>query len=197
MLGKRIRFHNTDTADFVQSVGTTEVLDGAILCQSLWYFPNIESVIELFKTLSQARIPRVYVSEYAFEASSIDQEAHFLAAKSQALFHSFKTPRPAGKFTLNIRAAPSVKLIKEACAKAGYSVVREGRITPGEDLLEGHRQATYTRSNAYIDRVKAEGFAQDKEEEILAYVPLIGQAYKKMGKEKARAMDIWWAEMQL
>lgn len=215
-LGRRIRFHRADAAAFFNNApesgggggagqpeeqGQQVIVDAATLCHSLWYFPDRASIFALFRTLAAAgRVPTVYLAEYAFEASSWEQEPHLLAAKSQALFHSCKAPRPAGRFTLNIRAAPDVGVLVEACQAAGYGVARQGRITPGEDLLEGHRQAMYTRSEAYVERVKAEGFAKEQEDEILAYIPLIERAFEKLraaGKETARAMDVWWAELHL
>lgn len=204
-LGRRIHFHSADAAAFFQSptgrsLAESQSLDGATLCHSLWYFPDGGSVGDVFQTLSRAGVRRVYLAEYAFEASSLDQEPHFLAAKSQALFQAYKVPRPAGRFTLNIRAAPDIGYIKDSCEKAGYSVARQGRLAPGQELLEGHRQAMYTKSDAYIERVKVEGLSKDQEDEILAYVPLIEQAYQKLGavgKDKSRAMDIWWAELHL
>lgn len=201
-IGSRIEFHRADAAAFFRSSdrAPAEFLDAATLCHSLWYFPDRQSVLELFRTLGGARLPKIYLAEYAFQASSLEQEPHLLASKSQALFHSYKAPRPAGARTLNVRAAPDIKFIEEAAQRAGYYFRRQGSITPGSDMLEGHFEAVYTQSEAYTERVKAEGLAKEKEQEVLSYVPLIERAFEKMrscGKDKGRAMDVWWAELCL
>ncbi|KAK3935491.1 hypothetical protein QBC46DRAFT_397392 [Diplogelasinospora grovesii] len=211
-LGKQITFHNVDAATLLQSLEARTdkpPFDAAVLCHSLWYFADQESVIELFKTLSRAGIPRVYVAEYAFSASLPSQEPHVLAARAAALLHAYQQQKArddgsldpeGGKLASNIRAAPDTKSIVAAAAAAGYAVGRQGTTIPGEDFLEGHFETRHVRGDRFAARVRDEKLSPEKEAEILAFQP---QVVKKMdelaaqGIDKVRSMDVWFAELEL
>ncbi|KAK8041683.1 hypothetical protein PG993_006206 [Apiospora rasikravindrae] len=214
VLGPRIEFHRQDPATHLlpppekesgdpQQVivhPTTPKYDAAVLCHSIWYFPDHATVTELFQTLARAGIPRLYLAEYDYSGPLPAQQPHILAARSQALFHASKTPRAAGRFTLNIRAAPAAAAVLEAARGAGFQVVREGVVVPDLGMLEGHFEARYTQGDKYAARVRAEGLAPGQEEAILAYAPRIREkleALKEAGVEKAMVMDTRWFEFEL
>ncbi|KAK8090449.1 hypothetical protein PG997_005410 [Apiospora hydei] len=193
VLGPRIEFHREDPAthllpeesgDLQQQ--TTPKYDAAVLCHSIWYFPDQATVTQLFQTLSRAGIPRLYLAEYDYSGPLPAQQPHILAARSQSLFHACKTPRAAGRFTLNIRAAPRL--------------VREGVVVPDKGMLEGHFEARYTQGDKYAARVRAEGLKSEQEAEILSYAPRIREELEKLkeaGIEKAMVMDTLWFEFEL
>jgi ubiquinone/menaquinone biosynthesis C-methylase UbiE len=202
VVGQQINFLRTDAATLFQTLNqpASDVFDGAALCHSLWYFPDQAAVYELFQTLALAGMERVYIAEYAFEASLQAQTPHVLAARAQALFHAYKTPREAGTKTLNVRAAPDKNTVMDAASTAGFTIARQGTITPEADMLEGYFEARYTKGGGFAARVRAENLSKEHEEEILSYGPKIEEAMDRMNKrgvEYVRAMDVWWAEFRL
>lgn len=212
-LGRRIQFHRQDpeTHLFSPTAATDgeqpnvqapadHTYDAAVLCHSIWYFPDRATVAALFQTLSRAGIPRLYLADYDYSGSLPEQQPHVLSALSQALFHAYKVPREAGRFTLNIRAAPPATDVLKAAREAGFEVVREGVVVPDRGMLEGHFEARYTQGDKYAARVRAEGLKPDQEEQILSYVPLIREkleALKEKGIERGMAMDTRWFELEL
>lgn len=200
-LGKQISFQRKDAASFF---ATRPPVDAVTLCHSLWYFPSPESVAALFTTLAQVRVPRVYLAEYAFAGSLPDgqQEPHILAARAQALFHSYKQPQPAdpGPRAPNVRSALAVERTVQDAAAAGFVVRRRGTFVPAADMIEGHLEARYVVKDMFAESVRAEGLAPELEEKVMAYVPKVKAALERLaaaGVEKSRAMDVWWAELEL
>jgi SAM-dependent methyltransferase len=203
-LGKHISFRRQDTASFFSSPGnnTTDVVT---LCHSLWYFPTPKSVTELFATLATARVTRVYVAEYSFQGSLPGgvQDAHILAARAQALLHAYlneQTEVEPGPRAYNVRAAPDVDTVVAAARVAGFAVRRQGTFVPAAEMIEGHLEARLVVKEPFSDAVRAAGLAPEKEQEVLDYVPRVKAAFERLaeaGVEKGRAMDVWWAELEL
>lgn len=202
-LGKHISFRRQDTASFLSS--SSNKIDAAILCHSLWYFPTPQSVTDLFATLAAASVSRVYVAEYSFHGSLPGgvQDAHILAARAQALLHAYsqaqKQEKP-GPRAYNVRAAPDVDTIVAAAAGAGFAVRRQGTFVPAADMIEGHLEARLVVKEPFTDAVRAAGLAPENEREVLDYVPRVRAAFERLseaGVEKGRAMDVWWAELEL
>lgn len=201
-LGQRISFVQTDASSLLKSLGRPLdcIFDAAVLCHSLWYFPDRQTVFAIFETLRDAGIPKVYVAEYAYEASIPEQIPHVLSAKAQALFHAYKVPREAGTRTLNVRAGPSKTTILDAARIVGFTVIRSGTFIPADDLLEGDFEARYIKDSSFADRVKVEKFPKGEEDMILAYGPRVEKAMDDLsaqGINQVRTMDVWWAEFEL
>ncbi|KAK7952809.1 uncharacterized protein PG986_008537 [Apiospora aurea] len=208
VLGPRIEFHREDPAthllpegsDALQQQAAPPKYDAAVLCHSIWYFPDQSTVTQLFQALARAGVPRLYLAEYDYSGPLPAQQPHILAARSQSLFHACKTPRAAGRFTLNIRAAPEASVVLDAASAAGFKLVREGVVVPDKGMLEGHFEARYTQGDKYAARVRAEGLKPEQEEEILSYAPRIREELEKLkeaGIEKAMVMDTRWLEFEL
>lgn len=100
----------------------------------------------------------------------------------------------------NVRAALDVDSIVTAAAGAGWVVHREGTFVPAADMIEGHLEARLVVKEAFAEAVHAEALAPEREQEVLAYVPRVKAAFGRLaeaGIEKGRAMDVWWAELEL
>lgn len=200
VLGSRISFNQTDAASLLQAPDHP-TFDAASLCHSLWYFPTRESVFSLFQTLATAKISRIYLAEYAFQASNDTQIPHVLAAKAFALFNLYKTPTEGhDPRAYNVRAAPDQASILDAAQKAGFRVQRQGIVIPDENMKEGHFEARHVKGENFRKRVQEEKLPKEQEEEILAYQPRIREGMEKLeqrGIATVRAMDVWWAVLEL
>ncbi|KAK3486808.1 uncharacterized protein B0T23DRAFT_365690 [Neurospora hispaniola] len=221
-LGDRLSFYNqVDAATFFNSSSAagdgdslnnkkTKEFDVATACHSLFYFPSSDSVVSLFQELAAANIRKVYVAEYDSKHAPfpVTQTPHILAAKAQALYFAYKSEADSRcnnplnneeqqqqqqqassskkeEMPLNVRAAPDVEAITKAAQAAGFKVAREGKCV---------------RGGKFEERVKKEGFAKEKEEEILGVVKEVKRAYEEMergGVDKVRCMDVWWAVFEL
>ncbi|OKL57767.1 hypothetical protein UA08_06881 [Talaromyces atroroseus] len=201
-LGPRISFNQADAPSFFKDLqpGSANIYDAACLLHSLMYFPTLDSVFTLFRVLAKTAIHKVYVAEYVFAANDDTQMPHYLAAQAQALFHEYRGPHVPGIREQNVRAAPTPANIKEAALKAGYTVLREGIISPEEEMREGLFEARHVAGNDFKSMVLAERLQPAQEAEILSYVPRVQEAMEKLKGHKCsqgRAMDVWWAEFAL
>ena len=185
----------------IQSLDNPRSLfDAAVFAHSLWYFPSLEAVTAVFRTLGDAAIPAIYVAEYSTEGvSSPDQKAHHLAAKAQRLFYAY-SQRPEDELTpvANIRAAPDQEFIIGAAQAAGYVIARQGTITPEADYYEGQVEVRHVLTK-FSARVNAQGLDPEKEAEILSFVPLVQKevdATLERGFKHARCVDVWWTEFR-
>ncbi|MCJ1357637.1 MAG: hypothetical protein MMC33_007633 [Icmadophila ericetorum] len=202
ILGERISFMQTDTVSLLEKPDYPR-FDAATLCHSLWYFSTRESVIALFQSLATARISRIYLAEYSFRASEPSQIPHVLACQALALFNLYKTPAPTtdhDSHPYNVRAAPDQAAILAAAKKAGFEVRRQGVILPDVSMLEGHFEARHIKGERFRARVQEEKFPKEQEEQILAFQPRVREEMEKLEREgipTVRAMDVWWAELEL
>ncbi|KAK6814602.1 Methyltransferase ustM [Aspergillus parasiticus] len=201
-LGPRITFLRADTPSFLRDLHrpAREVFDSVALFHSLWYFPNPQSVYDLFRTLAvDAQAPRVYLCEYSYEISLEEQNVHALAAQTQRLFYRYRRPRAPGDLEQNVRAGLDQASILEAARGAGYRVIRDGKITPDPSFLEGHFEVQYVEGEKFMRRVKEEALTEAQEGEVLASLARLREAHeewKRAGHETVRNLDIWWAVLE-
>lgn len=203
-LGPRTSFHYGDAASFLQSPDAPPgtAFDAAVLCHSLWFFPSHESVSSLFRTLARAKIPVVYVGEYSTRASHAGQRPHILAAQALMLLDSCKEDRgpTLDPRAPNVRAAMDQASILGAAKEAGFGVRRQGAITPEEDMMEGHFEARYVKGDAFRKLVIGKHLPAEREKEILGLVEQVKEEMdelEKRGIPSVRAMDSWWAVLEL
>ncbi|GLA69658.1 hypothetical protein AtubIFM55763_010175 [Aspergillus tubingensis] len=96
-LGQRIQFLRTDTAGLLSQPTSTVKFDAAVLCHSLWYFPDRASIAQVFQLLADAKVRYLCLAEYGFRASRPAQVPHILAARAQAQYHSLRKPPRQGR----------------------------------------------------------------------------------------------------
>ncbi|KAJ5503319.1 hypothetical protein N7463_006193 [Penicillium fimorum] len=202
ILGPRITFQCTDTRSFLASLDKqpSTVIDSAVLCHSLWYFHDDKAAHSLFATLADFKIARIYLAEYSYSSSQENQGPHVLAAKAQASFHACKTPCEPGLREQNVRAGLNQRSILKAVEDAGFAVAREGYLTPGEDLLEGHFEVDYVLGELFQQRLKEENLRDDQEAEIQALIQQLRsetERLRSMGISTMGSMDVWWAVLML
>lgn len=199
-LGPRITFLRTDGSSLPQSPSAP--YDAAVLCHSLWYFPSRERVLSLFHALATARIPRLYLAEYSFQASDASQRPHILAAQAIALLVDCRKSRdPGADCTVhNVRVSLDQAFVLKAARDAGFTVRRQGTVTPEEDYMEGHFEAKHVGGDRFPKRVRDWNLPGEQEAEILALASRVKEEMDKLdrrGIPTARAMDSWWAVLEL
>ena len=199
-LGPRTTFHRTDAPSFLQS--PTTAYDAAVLCHSLWFFPTREHIHALFHTLATARIPRLYLAEYSLQASDASQRPHILAVQASALMLAFTKARDPGAdpSSYNARTPLDETDILHAAREAGYAVHRHGRITPEADMMEGHFEARHRAGPKFQERVQDGNLPREQEAEVLALAARVKEEMEELdrkGVPTVRAMDSWWAVLEL
>ena len=204
-LGPRITYVRTDAPSLLQQSPKAAIYDAAVLCHSLWYFPTRESVLSLFDALATARIPRLYLAEYSFQASNASQRPHIFAAQAQALITASKKKMKPNDVNgdlsvYNVRAALDEASTLAAARNAGFTVRRQGRITPEESMLEGHWDARHVKGGVFRKRVMDSKLPGEAEAEILALAARVEEGMDELdrrGVATVRAMDSWWAVLEL
>ena len=204
-LGPRITYVPTDAPSLLQQSPKVAAYDAAVLCHSLWYFPTRESVLSLFDTLATARIPRLYLAEYSDQASHASQRPHILAAQAQALITASRKQMKPNNINgdlsaYNTRAALDEASTLAAARNAGFTVRRQGRITPEENMLEGHWDARHVKGAVFRKRVMDGKLPSEAEAEILALAARVEEEMDELdrgGVATVRTMDSWWAVLEL
>ncbi|OAA43931.1 SAM-dependent methyltransferase [Beauveria brongniartii RCEF 3172] len=205
VLGARISFYPVDTSSFLTHIwkpnnGGDGPIDGAVLCQCLFYFPNESEVHTLFQTLSDAGIARIYAAEWSYAPSHEPQRAHILATRAQALYHMYDAQRPLDPVEQNVRAAVDQQAVLRAAKLTGYRVSRETLLTPGQDMREGQFEVDYVLGPRFQQRVKKANLSQPQEAEINDAVHELKLELEKplySGTTSVMAMDVWCAVFEL
>ncbi|KUM59854.1 hypothetical protein ACN42_g7269 [Penicillium freii] len=202
VLGSRVTFQSADTPTFLHSLSDqpSTVLDSAVLCHSLWYFPNDKLAQSLFATLAEAKISRIYLAEYSYTPCQESQIPHVLAAKAQALFYRYKAPKEPDPKEQNVRAGLDQESILRAAYDAGFDVARKGHFTPPEDMLEGQFEVDHVLGKVFPVRIAAENLEDSQEAEIRAYIEQVRSEtarLKSRGNPTIRSMDVWWVVLEL
>ncbi|KAJ6442833.1 SAM-dependent methyltransferase [Purpureocillium lavendulum] len=206
-LGSRIRFERAEAeavlAPPANGNGTnasSAPFDGAVICHSLWYFDSAQDIRKLFSLLAKSGVPRIYLAEWKGEASSVEQEPHSLAARAQAYLHSQKPPkRPLAVFEPNVRAAFSTADILHMAEAEGWRTARKGAIATPTDMMDGHWEAQYVKSDGFKKAVEAENLSAEAQEKLAMYIDMVkhntevveSSTFKRVGN-----MDVTWAVLE-
>ncbi|GCB20044.1 hypothetical protein AAWM_02929 [Aspergillus awamori] len=104
-LEQRIWLLRTDTASLLSHHASTEKFNAAVLCHSLWYFPDRASVAQVFQLLAHTNIHYLCLAEYGFRASRPAQVPHMLAVQTQAWYPSLRKSAATRPREPNVRSA--------------------------------------------------------------------------------------------
>ncbi|KAL3252896.1 hypothetical protein ABHI18_009857 [Aspergillus niger] len=104
-LEQRIWLLRTDTASLLSHHARTEKFNAAVLCHSLWYFPDRASVAQVFQLLADTNIHYLCLAEYGFRASRPAQVPHMLAVQTQAWYPSLRKSAATRPREPNVRSA--------------------------------------------------------------------------------------------
>jgi SAM-dependent methyltransferase len=202
-LGQRIGFLATDAPTLLrerQNIGTSPVrtFDAAVLCHSLWYFPNSETVSNLFAELARARVKTVCLAEYTGVASTPDQLPHELAATAQSLL--FRSRKPKHRIQdWNVRTELTPADYLQIASTRGWRVQRSGVMAAPEGMIDGHREAFMVQSDRFREYVKEEGVEPVVQAEVLKISDTVRELHDDLVArgEKVRCMDTFWAVLVL
>lgn len=189
--GNRITFLQTTPEKHLATVedGTYHV---AVLCHSLWYFPDREKVQGTMEALRR-KAKRMFVAEWALESSSSEAEVHRTVALARGLCEAHIPDSD-----LNIHTTLSPNDFKNCAVAAGWSLRSEESITPSAELEDGrwevhmllHEDGSgqsefLARVKENIEDEKIYHEAADMLERVKKSVATIG------GKKNVRCMDVW------
>lgn len=195
-LGQRIRFLATGAPTLLQQTQTT--FDAAVLCHSLWYFPDAETVSNLFAELARARVRSVCLAEYTSIASTPDQLPHELAATAQSLL--FRSRKPKQRIQdWNVRTELTPADYLRIAGTKGWKVQRSGVMAAPEGMIDGHREAYMVQSDRFREYVKEEGMGLAVQTEVLKISDKIRKLHDDLVArgEQVRCMDTFWAVLVL
>ncbi len=201
-LAKRIAFQRTDAVTFLQSPSSRQQgFDAAVLCHSLWYFDNGQSISAMLQMLATAGIQRLYLAEYSLQASIPEQVPHVLAALAQRRLADLQKPRQfSGTRERNVCTAIRPEDLIRLAQEVGWSVKRQGIVTSRAELMDGHWESKYVTMDYFVQDVASESLDAKSEAEVLAFVPKVKKAINQVnlqGGQRMRTMDVWWAVLEL
>lgn len=146
------------------------MIDSAVLCHNLWYFPNESAVYSLFANLANSVIARVYVAEWSYTKSNDAQLPHIVASQTRAMFYSFQTPSEPGLREQNVRGGVHQESIVAAAKHSGYVVTKEQMIPAVEGMMGGHFEVEFTLGGVFQQRVTDANLSPEKHEQTLASI---------------------------
>lgn len=202
VLGPRISYHPLDAPSFLSTLDRPagSFIDSAVLCHSLWYFPNESIARSLLGTLAQAKIQRLYLAEWSYSPSNDAQLPHILASRAQALLYRYRTPIEPALREQNVRAGVDQQAILSAARDAGYTKERHWVEHQAEDMMEGQFEVDYVLGGRFEQRVANAKLNADHQAEIYETVRQLQQELdrvKATGVTSVSAMDVWCAVLEL
>ncbi|BCS10684.1 hypothetical protein ALUC_40024A [Aspergillus luchuensis] len=176
-LGQRIQFLRTDTAGLLSQPTRTDKYDAAVLCHSLWYFPDRASIAQVFQLLADAKVRYLCLAEYGFRASRPAQPHIFwLRERKPSTIPYASPPRQE-------RGSPTY---------AAHSLQRSCWTLRTKLVGEKNAPATYnlTRScGMVIGKLTMDSAIQQLEQSI--------QELGVKGSTRWETMDVFWAVLEL
>lgn len=203
VLGPRISYHPLDAPSYLATVDagdSSTMIDSAVLCHSLWYFPDEATARSLFGTLARAGIRRLYLAEWSSQASCDAQLPHILAARAQKLMYQYDTPAVPGLREQNVRGGVDQEIILTAARDAGYVKEKQWIEPQAEDMMEGHFEVDYVLGPRFEKRVADAQLSEQQKREIDETVRQLrkeSERVKAEGKTSMSAMDVWCAVLEL
>ncbi|KAK0632966.1 S-adenosyl-L-methionine-dependent methyltransferase [Immersiella caudata] len=189
-LGPLITFHRADPVAFLNAIPTSAdpKWDVAILAHCIWYFPSSTTLDEMLSAL-RGRVKRVCIAEWALHATEQAASAHVLAALARATFEAHR----AGSKE-NIQTTLSPRAIREAAARAGWKVEKEGTVVPERELSDGFWEVGTVVDEEFLEDVERE-VKDERVKAVLRSARDATVAAAKGGVGKVRSMDVWVATL--
>jgi hypothetical protein len=130
----------------------TDAYHSAILLHSLYYFPSPRIIADTFSTLSKHEpgIERLYLAEYALQASNVNQQPHVLAVIAEQALEMLKTE---GSSSANVQTVLSPKELVVLAKKCGWELEHEKIITPEAALQDGRWEVGTVCSSSWLGEV--------------------------------------------
>ncbi|GLA66761.1 hypothetical protein AtubIFM54640_009345 [Aspergillus tubingensis] len=197
-LGQRIQFLCTDTAGLLSQPTSTDKFDAAVLCHSLWYFPDRASIAQVFQLLADAKVRYLCLAEYGFRASRPAQVPHILAARAQAQYHSLRKSAATGAREPNVRSALTPEELLDVAHETGWREKRSGYIQPDSQLWDGHWEVEFVSSELFRQWIQEEGLSNDAAMNFA--IQELEKSVQELGVEGStrwETMDVFWAVLEL
>ncbi|KAJ5167465.1 S-adenosyl-L-methionine-dependent methyltransferase [Penicillium canariense] len=197
-LGERIEFLRADTASLFLHYASTGPFDAAVLCHSLWYFPDPASIAHVFQLLANANVRYLCLAEYGFRASRPEQRPHVLAARAQAQFHSLRKSVATGTREPNVRSALTPTELLDAAGQSGWREKRSGYMQPDPQIRDGQWEVQFVSSRLFQQWIQEEDLAN--EESMSAAIREVEQSTQELrarGVTQWETMDVFWAVLEL
>ncbi|PYH65818.1 class I SAM-dependent methyltransferase [Aspergillus vadensis CBS 113365] len=197
-LGQGIQFLRTDTASLLSQPTSTDQFDAAVLCHSLWYFPDRASIAQVFQILANAKVRYLCLAEYGFRASRPAQVPHILAARAQAQYHSLRKSAATGSREPNVRSALTPEELLDVAHETGWREKRSGYIQPDSQLWDGHWEVEFVSSPLFRQWIQEEGLSNDAA--MNSAIQELEQSMQELGVKGStrwETMDVFWAVLEL
>ena len=184
-IGDQITFIQAEPVEFLGEA-EGEAYDAVVLCHCLWYFDSKEAV---YRTLEKAKgkAKRLLIAEWALTSSFPNAQPHILAALTRGACEAHIPDSDA-----NIRSPFSSPAIKELAKEAGWKMVKEDIVKPGEGLEDAEWEIDMI-DGEFLKRAK-ERISNEKVVTLLSCMQeaLQGSVREVEGRgEKVRCMDVW------
>ncbi|GAA90294.1 hypothetical protein AKAW_08408 [Aspergillus luchuensis IFO 4308] len=179
-LGQRIQFLRTDTAGLLSQPTRTDKYDAAVLCHSLWYFPDRASIAQVFQLLADAKVRYLCLAEYGFRASRPAQPHIFW----------LRERKPS--------TIPYAKELLDVAHETGWREKRSGYIQPDSQLWDGHWEVEFVSSELFRQWIHEEGLSNDAAMD--SAIQQLEQSIQELGVKGStrwETMDVFWAVLEL
>ncbi|GAQ45767.1 hypothetical protein AKAW_08408 [Aspergillus niger] len=176
-LGQRIQFLRTDTAGLLSQPTSTVKFDAAVLCHSLWYFPDRASIAQVFQLLADAKVRYLCLADP-------------VPFPTQAAATGSREP--------NVRSALTPEELLDVAHETGWRKERSGYIQPDSQLWDGHWEVEFVCSELFRQWIHEEGLSND--EAMNFAIQELEQSIQELGVEGStrwETMDVFWAVLEL
>ncbi|CUA71879.1 hypothetical protein RSOLAG22IIIB_04825 [Rhizoctonia solani] len=190
-IGHRMSFVQANPIEFLSSPENQNTFDTAVLAHCIYYMSSPTTLLNTFRALFNApSIHQVCIAEYALSSSHLDGYPHVLAVLAQAMIEVHKD---AEKSESNVRTVLGPEGVIKLAKEAGWSVLREGLVSPEHGLEDGRWEVGALLS--YTDEDLTSLITDDRERAaISAMRDSVSRSVDKLGGVKnVRTMDVWWA----
>ncbi|KAK8110389.1 SAM-dependent methyltransferase-like protein [Apiospora kogelbergensis] len=195
-IGPRVTFVQEDPVSYLSGDGIGQPFDFIIFGYCIWFFAHPELLGKMLEK-AHRHAKAVLIVEYSLSASIPAQVPHLLTALTDNALESFR----GEESDRNIRCALSPAQIAASAAQAGWALLKEETITPGEKQVEGRREVRMV--------VQPRLFRRDLDDVVSRVDTKVGTMLHAMvkaveastkllegGVDAVRNMDVWVARFE-